>query len=78
MRSRDCLGILAALASAMLLCDAPEIMKWEGDARVLQAGNVYFFILGAVELSGLHLQYIPRNRVMIWTKLYGMVGKTYP
>ena len=73
-----CVVAYAAMTSAMLLCDAPETMKWEGDVRVLQAGSVYFFILGAVELSGLHLRYIPRNRVMIWTKLYGIVGKTYP
>jgi hypothetical protein len=72
------LAAYAALCIAILLCDAPEIMKWQGDARALQAGNVYFFILGAVELTGLHLQVIPRNRVMIWTKLYGMVGKSYP
>lgn len=68
----------AALSIATALCNAPEIMKWQGDVRALQAGTVYFFILGAVELSGLHLQVIPRNRVKIWNWLYGWVGKSYP
>ena len=74
-----CVAAYAALAIAAVLCNTPqEINKWAADARVLQAGSVYFFIIAAVELSGLHLQYVPRNRVMIWTKLYGMVGKPYP
>jgi len=69
----------AALAIAAWLGGTPdEIVKWEGDARVLRAGTVYFFILGATELSGLHLRYVPRNRAVILNKLYGMVGKTYP
>jgi hypothetical protein len=69
----------AALALAASMFHAPEsITNWRGDPRVLDAGTLYFFLIAAVELSGLHLRIVPRYRVLVMTKLYGMVGKAYP
>jgi hypothetical protein len=69
----------AALALAASMFHTPEsITNWRGDPRVLDAGTLYFFLIAAVELSGLHLRIVPRYRVLVMTKLYGMVGKAYP
>ena len=69
----------AALALAVSMFHTPEnLAKWRGELSVLDAGTLYFFLIGAVELAGVHLRTVPRYRVRILTFLYGIVGKTYP
>jgi hypothetical protein len=68
--ARWAIGFVVFLVALGVFGTPKSVNEWTGKASVIRAGAAYFFVLAALELSGLYLRVIPRNaaRLRQWVR----------